>query len=303
MYQMRNETIMKKEFIMKSMGSVFRTYLFVLEAYVDAIEQLHNSNNANEIKSYQGIILRRIVNCMKTLDQVLVLSKDSISAYSLMRTIVDSICAYCFIYENDNNDEVEFRHFLYLLDGCSQIVNAFPSALNNNGLIEISEEEKYNNELDQEKTNLIAFHNNLFDYLYNSNIALSSKSEADIIINRRDWKYRAISHYSEKESYNWRDIYEKVGCDSFMVNFFSTFLSQYVHGLFLSNTKNPNISVHYSLIYDIAISLEKRLKLAILNCFKDDNINRRALSHIDLGKLYEMDIDRSSVISYFKDQK
>ncbi len=292
---------MKKEINMKSLGSAFRTYLFILEAFVDAVEQLYHSNNANEIKSYQGIILRRIVNSLKTLDSVLVISKDPISGYSLLRTIADSICAYCFIYENDNNDEVEFRHFLYLLDGCSQFVNAFPLALNNNGLIEKSEEVKICNELDQEKTDLDVFHKNLYDYLYNSNIVCNSKSEADIIINRRDWKYRTILNYSEKESYNWRDIYEKVGCDSFMVNFFSTFLSQYVHGLFLSNTKNPNNSVHYSLIYDIVTSLERRLISAILQCFKEDNIKKRALHHIDLDKMQELDIEYKNVISYLKE--
>jgi len=289
---------MKKEINMKSLGSAFRTNLFILEAYVDAVEQLYHSNNANDIKSYQGIILRRIVNSLKTLDQVLVFSKDPISSYSLLRTIADSICAYCFIYENDNNDEVEFRHFLYLLDGCSQFVNAFPLALNNSGLIEKSEEVKISNELDQEKTNLDVFHNNLFDYLCNSNIACHSKSEADIIIKKRDWKYRTILHYSEKESYNWRDIYEKIGCDSFMVNFFSTFLSQYVHGLFLCNTKNPNASVHYSLIYDNGTSLERRLILAILQCFKEDNIKKLMLNHINLDKFHDLDIDRSCIISF-----
>ena len=282
----------------KSLSSIFKLYLFILEAYVDTVEQLHHSSNANEIKSYQGIILRRILNSLRTLDQVLVISKDPISGYSLLRTIADSICAYCFIYENDNNDEVEFRHFLYLLDGCSQFVNAFPPALNNKRQIEESEELKICNELDKEKTNLEVFHNNLFDYLYNSNIACNSKSEAGIIINRRDWKYRTILHYSEKESYNWRDIYKKVGRDSFMVNFFSTFLSQYVHGLFLSNTKNPNTSVHYSLIYDILISLERRLILAILQCFKEDDIKKRALHHIDLDKIRESDIDIENIISY-----
>lgn len=289
---------MKKEINMKSLGSAFRTYLFILEAYVDAVEQLYHSNNANDIKSYQGIILRRIVNSLKTLDQVLVFSKDPISGYSLLRTIVDSICAYCFIYDNDNNDEMEFRHYLYLLDGCSQFVNAFPLTLKNNELIEKSEEGKISNELDQEKTNLVVFHNNLFDYLFNSNIVCHSKSEADIIIKRHDWKYRTILHYSEKESYNWRDIYDKVGCDSFMVNFFSTFLSQYVHGLFLSNTKNPNTSVHYSLIYDIVTSLEKRLILAILQCFKEDNIRKRILHHIDLDKMRESDIDIENILSF-----
>lgn len=294
---------MKRENIIKSLGSVFRTYLFILEAYVDAVEHLHHSNNANEIKSYQVIILRRIVSSLNTLDQVLVISNDPISGYSLLRTIADSICAYCFIYENDNNDEVEFRHFLYLLDGCFQFINVFPSALSNKGLLEESEDKVINKELDYENINLNEFKKNIFDYLYNTNIANISKVDTEAIINRRDWKYRTISHYSLKDSYTWRDIYEKAGCDSFIVDFFSTLLSQYVHGLFLSNTKNPNSSVHYSLIYDIAISLEKRIILAIHNCFREDDIKKRSLNHMDLSKFNKMDIDKSCVISYLKDLK
>lgn len=294
---------MKRENIIKSLGSIFRTYLFILEAYVDAVEQLHHSNNANEIKSYQVIILRRIVSSLNTLDQVLVISNDPISGYSLLRTIADSICAYCFIYENDNNDEVEFRHFLYLLDGCFQFINVFPSALSNKGLLEESEDKVINKELDYENINLSEFRKNIFDYLYNTNIANISKVDTEAIINRRDWKYRTISHYSLKDSYTWRDIYEKAGCDSFIVDFFSTLLSQYVHGLFLSNTKNPNSSVHYSLIYDIAISLEKRIILAIHNCFREDDIKKRSLNHMDLSKFNKMDIDKSCVISYLKDLK
>ena len=48
----------------KSLSSIFKLYLFILEAYVDTVEQLHHSSNANEIKSYQGIILRRILNSL-----------------------------------------------------------------------------------------------------------------------------------------------------------------------------------------------------------------------------------------------
>ena len=69
---------MEKGINMKSLGSAFRTYLFILEAFVDSVEQLYHSNNVNDIKSYQSIILRRIVNSLKTLDRVLVISKDPI---------------------------------------------------------------------------------------------------------------------------------------------------------------------------------------------------------------------------------
>lgn len=283
---------------MKSLSSVFKLYLFILEAYVDVVEELYHSHFVNDIKSYQSIILRRIVNSLKTLDRMLVVSNDPISAYGLLRTIADSICVYCFIYENDNNQEIEFRHYLYLLDGCSQFVNDFPQVLINNELIDKTEEDKHNNEYNQEETNLIDFQRNLLDYIHNTIIAQTFRRESSIIINRCDWKYRKVSNYTKTESFNWRDLYEKAGCDAIMVNFLSSFLSQYVHGLFLSNTKNPNSAVHYSIILDCTISLEKMLKLAIESCFKEDNIQKLMLNHINLDKFHDLDIDRSCIISF-----
>lgn len=291
---------MKKDIKMNSLSSVFKTYLFVLETYVDTIEQLHHSNNANEIKSYQGIILRRVVNSLKTLDQMLFFSKDPISAYSLLRTIADSICAYCFIYENDNSDEIEFRHYLYLLDGSSLFTNAFPSALTNNELIEETGDKIDQMVTGQEKTNLVDFQKQLLIYIQNTHIVLTSSKETENIIRNRDWKYRYILSYTKKESYSWHDIYEKAGADENLVNFLSVFLSQYVHGLFFSNTKNPNSKVHYFLIYDVAITLERRLISAINKCFKEDNIDTLMLNHIDLKKMNDLDIDRNSVLSYLR---
>ena len=293
---------MKEDIKMKSLSSLFKTNLFVLETYVVAIEQLHNSCNVNEIKSYQGIILRRIVNSLKTMDQMLAFSKDPISAYSLLRTIADSICAYCFIYENENIDEVEFRHFLFLLDGCSQFVNAFPAVLINNEQLEKTEYEINQTEISQERTNLVDFQKQLLLYIQNTPIVLTMPKETEEIIRNRDWKYRSILPYLKKDSFSWLNIYEKAGADVNFVNILSTFLSQYVHGLFLSNTKNPSSKVHYTLIYDVAITLERRLISAIIKCFKEDNVETLMLNHIDLNKMADLDIDRKSLLSYFRDK-
>ena len=152
---------------MKSLNSKFKLYLVILEACLETIREFHHSQYANDIKSYQTIILSRIVKSLGTIIQILEASKDPISGYCLLRTIADSVCTYCFIYENDNNKEVELRHYLYLLDGCSQFVNAFSSVLNNGKLKE--EIEKDNNQIaDQEKTDLIDFQKELMIYLNNT---------------------------------------------------------------------------------------------------------------------------------------
>lgn len=286
---------------MKSLSNVFKLCLIILGACADAVEELYHSHFVNDIKSYQGIILRRIVNSLKTMDQILSFSKDPISAYSLLRTIADSICAYCFIYENENTDEVEFRHFLFLFDGCSQFANTFPSALINNDCTEKAEYNIYQTEKGQERTDLVNFQKQLLLFIKNNKIVLTSPKETEDIVKNRDWKYRCFLPYLKKDSYSWHDIYRIAGADDNLVNFLSAFLSQYVHGLFFSNTKNPNSKVHYILIYDVGITLERRLISAIKKCFKDDNVDTLMLKHIDLKKLNDLEIDRNCILSYFRD--
>ena len=100
--------------------SLFLTNLLILEGSIKVIERKHHSNDVSDIKSYQVIILKRIVKSLSTIEFVLNKEVDPMSAYGILRMIIDSICIYCFIYEKEDKDEVEFRHYLYLLDGCSQ---------------------------------------------------------------------------------------------------------------------------------------------------------------------------------------
>ena len=284
----------------KSLRSIFRLYLFILESCVNVVKELYHSHFVNDIKSYQTIILNRIVKTLNTLNQILEVSKDPISGYCLLRTIADSICSYCFIYENDNGDEVEFRHFLFLLDGCTQFVNTFPSSLSNNELIDEKDKNKNRIVIEQERTDLNDFQQNTLAFLQNTHIVLTLPNDTERIIQNCDWKYREITSYSKRDSYNWQDIYEKAGCDVTMVNFLSSLLSQYVHGLFFSNTNNPNSEVHYTLIFDVAITLERRLISAISKCFKEDNVDSLMFNKMDLVKFADLDIDRDSILSYFK---
>lgn len=293
---MINKNIMKE----KSLSSIFRLYLFILESCVNVVKGLHHSHFANDIKSYQTIILNRIVKTLNTLNQILEVSKDPVSGYCLLRTIADSICSYCFIYENDNGDEVEFRHFLFLLDGCSQFVNTFPSSLSNNELIDEKDKNKNRIVIEQERTDLNDFQQNTLAFLQNTHMVLTLPNDTERIIQNCDWKYREVISYSKRDSYNWQDIYEKAGCDETMVDFLSSLLSQYVHGLFFSNTNNPNSEVHYTLIFDVAITLERRLISAISKCFKEDNVDILMLTKMDLNKFADLDIDKDSVLSYFK---
>lgn len=281
----------------KSFNDLYKLYLVILEACMDTIREFHHSHYANDIKSYQSIILCRITKSLRTMIQILETSKDPISGYCLLRTIADSICTYCLIYENNYHEEVELRHYLYLLDGCSQFISAYPSILNNNDLVE---EDNNQNVIDQEKTDLIDFQNKLLIYINNTHIVLTFPKETKAIIDNKDWKFRSITSYSKRDSYNWRDIYKKTGFDDSLINFLSVILSQFVHGLFLSNTRSLEAKAHDLLIISNAITLERRLIRAIFHCFREDNIKRTMLGHINLNSFEDLNIDIKSILSLIK---
>ena len=43
--------------------------------------------------------------------------KDLVSANILQRCLADSLVAFFLIYDNDNQDLIQLRHYLYILDG------------------------------------------------------------------------------------------------------------------------------------------------------------------------------------------
>lgn len=265
--------------------SVFIVYLTFLKTLIDILEDKYHSDEVNDIKSYQVIILKRIYQSTSTLEVILSQCEDPISSYGLLRVIVDSICSYCFIYDNDDKVEVEFRHYLYLLDGCTKYNELCQREFSNDLSHSKSDNKQYEIETQQTNKEMIIFQDCikkiLFKHCYMSKFPIMT----DKIINAKEWKYKCIDCKENYEYYNWRELYEKVGCDKNMSDFILSFLSQFVHGLFLSNTKNPNSIVHYSLIYNMLIILLKKLINVLFKIFKEDDVSILFIKKIEYDKI------------------
>lgn len=279
--------------------NVFKVYLTFLKTSIDILEAKYHSNEINDIKSYQVIILKRIHQSMSTLEVMLTQCEDPISSYGLLRVIVDSVCSYCFIYDNDDKVEVEFRHYLYLLDGCTKYNEfchrEFPNDLSHSKSVN----KQYEIDTYQSSKEMIYLQDCikklLFKHCYMSKFPIMTNK----IINAKEWKYKCIDSKENYEYYNWRELYEKVGCDKNMSDFILSFLSQFVHGLFLSNTKNPNSIVHYSLIYNMLIILLKKLLKVLSKIFKEGDFSILFFKNIDYEKIAES-VNNRELIDYLK---
>lgn len=246
--------------------SLFLTNLLILEGSIKVIERKHHSKDVSDIKSYQVIILKRIVKSLSTIEFVLNKEVDSMSAYGILRMIIDSICIYCFIYEKEDKDEVEFRHYLYLLDGCSQY-NKLISSLEMKNEIEKKSEDN----LQKNNCDLKSLQCGIENALSSHNYSKKYGKEAGKIIKSANWKYKLIGGKGENK-YNWEDLYKEIGYDCDLSKLLSNYLSQYVHGLFMSNTMNPQAKSHFHIIYSLLAEFTRRLIRSLNRTFGEENI-------------------------------
>ena len=68
--------------------------------------------------------------------------------------------------------------------------------------------------------------NGVIKLLYNHCYMSKFPKYADSIIKKKEWKYISINSDINKNYYDWRELYEKVGCDTYMSNYLLKFLSQ-----------------------------------------------------------------------------
>lgn len=270
-------------------------YMFIIEGCIKAIAKSHHSNNVCDIKSYQLIILKRICQSLSTINILLSKEPDPISAYGILRMIIDSICTYCFIYDRDDKEEVEFRHYLYLLDGCSQY-NELASILKTGNEIEKTAEE----DLQQNKCYLKKLQQGIENALKNHNYCKVYGDDVARIIHYANWKYITIEGKGENK-YKWERLYEEIGCDNKYAKFISNYLSQYIHGLFLSNTLNPQAESHHFLIYSTLAHFERRLIRSIFRIYKEEHILEMFIQEIDSKKILNNRIDIHEVLKYLKE--
>ena len=279
----------------KNICKITVLYMFILEGCIKAIAKSHHSNNVCDIKSYQLIILKRIFQSLSTINNLLSKEPDPISAYGILRMIIDSICAYCFIYERDDKEEVEFRHYLYLLDGCSK-VNELVSAFKMENEIERTAEE----DLRQNKCDLKKLQQGIENALKNHSYSKVYGDDVARIIRYANWKYIKIEGKGENK-YTWKKIYKEIGCDNNYAHFISNYLSQYIHGLFLSNTLNPQAESHHFLIYSTLVHFERRLIHSIFRIYTEDHISEKFLQEMDSQKILNIGIEPCDVTEYLKE--
>lgn len=212
--------------MLKGTSIVFKLYLAMLEYFSEYLSGKYSVSSLDSPNHYKTNIIQKIVRMFHTLDELTNKIEDEVSARCVLRGILDSVTTYCFIYEREDKSDMLFRHYLYALDGLTTYKKAIVDGVLEDGGNKPLFEYSCNMAITQIKQ---AIYGHPYMNLNNKNIKT--------IINNHNWKYESIDKPNGLSFYR---MYRKVLLDERLVNYYSGILSQYAHGLCLSN--NPFVS-------------------------------------------------------------
>ena len=90
------------------------------------------------------------------------------------------------------------------------------------------------------------------------------------IVKNRNWKFKEFKSYKKKNKYQWRDLYEQI---DFTRGFdIISYLSQYTHGLSMSNLVIQLDERNCESVIGEALGLLDRMNTYALEYFKEENL-------------------------------
>ena len=230
--------------------------LSLLEYETQWLIKSHTANNIDDIDGFALQIIAKCLKSLRTLSVICTSCEDYPSANSILRMVIDSIAVYNIVYANLDIEERRYWHYLYIKDSIATRLSLMEEKIENTG--GISEEEFAELQKQYEDTaasdRLVLHHCDeiLSKHSYSS---LYPEFHRQSLVNS-NWRYREKVYKSNvnKNRYSWEDIYVSLDSRKDIYTFISSHLSQFVHGLCVSNiaidetTKNSAAILSFGIV-------------------------------------------------------
>ena len=223
-----------------------------------------------DIKSYPLKIIDKLTTMLTTLWKVINIDKDFYVANVVIRSIADNVALLFLIYNKDEGEIRILRHYLFLLDGIRSRLANLIIPIKNDDITEeeyqklVKQQEDFKSMLNGCKKYIIECITSL--KIYNTNklgidMLMKNKKEKSSITGSSK---RLILHLpkstQKKNTYNWKSMYSEIKLPE---KFFSSFLSDYVHGLSMSNITIASDKQNMGTLVYITKVLMERIELFI----------------------------------------
>jgi|GEM_PF-3700256 hypothetical protein len=249
--------------MVKANNTIFQFYLAMMDSLGKYLsEKYPQSSSIEDTKHYQTVVITKIVRMFYSLESLTKNTFDEVSARCVLRGILDSVTAYSFIYQREDENDMLFRHYLYALDGWREYKKS---------VISISEENEYKDKEDYACDYVIKqIEKKLEEHIY----YVQDRATANLLIQNSNWKYESLQN---PRSLKYGEMYSTVGFNNKTIEHFQGYLSQFVHGLCLSNKPTADSEQMKRVLHE-CIPIADKFIQAVSQTFHDKEMVANLIS-------------------------
>ena len=267
---------------------------YVLMNTVKRVCARYNNASVWDLNGYAAHFCYLRLKSFDTLLKVIREQKDFISANCILRMLGDSVAVFHLIYMEPDVDLRWLRHALYVIDGCERNMVALPEDDFNKGTMPDDEYLIYKeqNRINREQRERLQ--NQAQKIIDKSPLQVKDKEAFDKIVKDRNWKFKAFRTYKKTgaNQYKWTELYERIDmCEGYDV---LSFISQYAHGLSMSNLVMEMNERNLDAVIGETFALIKRLNTYMMHYYLLDY-------HYIMNGLLEPDM-RDKILSCYDDE-
>lgn len=249
--------------MVKANNTIFQFYLAMMDSLGKYLsEKYPESSSIEDTTHYQTVVITKIVRMFHSLESLTKNTFDEVSARCILRGILDGVTAYNFVYQREDENDMLFRHYLYALDGWREYKKS---------VISISEENEYKDKEDYACDYVIKqIEKKLEEHIY----YVQDRATANLLIQNSNWKYESLQN---PRSLKYGEMYSTVGFNNKTIEYFQGYLSQFVHGLCLSNKPTADSEQMKRVLHE-CIPIADKFIQAVSQTFHDKEMVANLIS-------------------------
>ena len=213
-------------------------FLYSFYLYMNTVKRitsLYRYASVNYLKGYVAHFCYLRLRSFDTFIKVVLEHKDYVSANCLLRMLGDCVAVFRLIYMEPDKDLLILRHCLYVIDGCERNLEVLPEKNINEDCLSEEELAASNKATQINRAHRQRMIREAQEMLEASPLKQKDKAAFDRIVEDRNWKFKKFEDYNKKRNnqYQWKELYELIDCcKGFDL---LSYISQYAHGLSMSN--------------------------------------------------------------------
>jgi len=258
--------------MVKANNTMFQFYLVMMDFFGKYLsEKYSQSNYIEDTKHYQTVIITKIVQMFHSLELLTKNTLDEVSARCLLRSLLDCVTTYSFIYQRKDENDMLFRHYLYALDGWREYKKS---------VITILEDNEYKDKEDYGCDYVI---NQIEEKLKKHIYYAKDRVTANLLILNSNWKYESLQN---PRSLKYGEMYSAIGFTNKSIDYFQGYLSQFAHGLCLSNKPTADSEQMNRVLYE-CIPIADKFIQTMNQTFRDKRMIDLFLRTDDIKKFMD----------------